>query len=273
MELFKSCETDSLINFFSKTDAVPPGEGRVRAAVQGLCGSGLQCGPLPVPQPVPGHRHQGDVPAHRGRRLQVQQLPGGDRRGNTKDVEKPIGFDAIMRVRTSSGFRATDFFGGVYMNNTTDVELAAMDCDHAITVELKHDDTLSEETGAFMQGALLYTTVGGQRRLRVHNLSLNCSSQLMELFKSCETDSLINFFSKTDCRTYATAPPGVTLFGADRLRWLWTWELLRFTDCVSWWRNGERRRLLKIQPHLGSSPGTAEGSHTSWRRPNKWRLD
>uniref|UniRef100_A0A8C5CCI4 Uncharacterized protein n=1 Tax=Gadus morhua TaxID=8049 RepID=A0A8C5CCI4_GADMO len=110
-----------------------------------------------------------------------------------KDVEKPIGFDAIMRVRTSTGFRATDFFGGVYMNNTTDVELAAVDCDHAITVELKHDDTLSEETGC----ALLYTTAGGQRRLRVHNLSLNCSSQLMELFKSCETDSLINFFSKT----------------------------------------------------------------------------
>ncbi|XP_030193440.1 uncharacterized protein LOC115529099 isoform X2 [Gadus morhua] len=81
-ELFKSCETDSLINFFSKTDVVPPGEGRVRAAVQGLCGS-VPCGPLPVPQPVPGHRHQGDVPAHRGRRLQVQQLPGGDRRGNT----------------------------------------------------------------------------------------------------------------------------------------------------------------------------------------------
>ncbi|CAL8324057.1 unnamed protein product [Boreogadus saida] len=107
------------------------------------------------------------------------------------------------RVRNGSdrkGFRATDFFGGVYMNNTTDVELAAVDCDHAISVELQHDDTLSEETGAFMQCALLYTTVGGQRRLRVHNLSLNCSSQLMELFKSCETDSLINFFAKTGSR-------------------------------------------------------------------------
>ncbi|XP_056432110.1 protein transport protein Sec24D-like [Gadus chalcogrammus] len=173
------------------------------------------CSPASTWTSPPG----GCARAHRG--AVYKQLPGGDRRGNTKDVEKPIGFDAIMRVCTSSGFRATDFFGGVYMNNTTDVELAAMDCDHAITVELKHDDTLSEETGAFMQGALLYTTVGGQRRLRVHNLSLNCSSQLMELFKSCETDSLINFFSKTDCRTYATAPPGVAEFGADRLRWTW----------------------------------------------------
>uniref|UniRef100_A0A7N6FA84 SEC24 homolog D, COPII coat complex component n=1 Tax=Anabas testudineus TaxID=64144 RepID=A0A7N6FA84_ANATE len=67
----------------------------------------------------------------------------------------------------------------------------------AVTVEYKHDDTLNEETGAFIQCALLYTTVNGQRRLRIHNLSLNCSSQLLELYKSCETDSLINFFAKS----------------------------------------------------------------------------
>ncbi|CAL8236153.1 unnamed protein product [Boreogadus saida] len=54
--------------------------------------------------------------------------------------------------------------------------------------------------------ALLYTTVGGQRRLPVHNLSLNCSSQLMELFKSCETDSLINFFAKTAYRAILKQP-------------------------------------------------------------------
>lgn len=37
------------------------------------------------------------------------------------------------------------------MNNTTDVELAGLDCDKAVTVEFKHDDKLSEETGALMQ--------------------------------------------------------------------------------------------------------------------------
>ncbi|CAL8283191.1 unnamed protein product [Boreogadus saida] len=149
----------------------------------------------------------GDVPAHTGGAV-YKWRPTGEHflRDLKMDVEKPIGFDAIMRVRTSTGFRATDFFGGVYMNNTTDVELAAVDCDHAISVELKHDDTLSEETGAFMQCALLYTTVGGQRRLRVHNLSLNCSSQLMELFKSCETDSLSNFFAKTAYRAILKQP-------------------------------------------------------------------
>ncbi|XP_078399367.1 protein transport protein Sec24D [Cetorhinus maximus] len=123
-----------------------------------------------------------------------------------KDVQKPIGFDAIMRVRTNTGFRATDFLGSMYMNNTTDVEVAAIDCDKAITVEFKHDDKLNEENGALIQCALLYTNVAGHRRLRIHNLTLNCSSQHADLYKSCETDALINFFAKSAYRAILNQP-------------------------------------------------------------------
>lgn len=48
-----------------------------------------------------------------------------------------------------------------------------------------------------LQCALLYTNVAGQRRLRIHNLALNCSSQHNDLYKSCETDALINFLAKS----------------------------------------------------------------------------
>ncbi|XP_006112671.2 protein transport protein Sec24D [Pelodiscus sinensis] len=123
-----------------------------------------------------------------------------------KDIEKRTGFDAIMRVRTSTGFRATDFFGAIYMNNTTDVEMAAIDCDKAITVEFKHDDKLNEDTGALIQFAVLYTSISGQRRLRVHNIGLNCSSQLADLYKSCETDALINFFAKSAFKAILSQP-------------------------------------------------------------------
>uniref|UniRef100_A0A3Q3L240 SEC24 homolog D, COPII coat complex component n=1 Tax=Mastacembelus armatus TaxID=205130 RepID=A0A3Q3L240_9TELE len=153
-----------------------------------------------------------DVPSHTGgsiykyNNFQVETDGEHFLRDLRKDVQKSVGFDAIMRVRTSTGFRATDFFGAVHMNNTTDIEMAAVDCDKAVTVELKHDDTLSEETGAHMQCALLYTTLSGQRRLRIHNLSLNCSSQLLELYKSCETDSLVNFFAKSAYRAILNQP-------------------------------------------------------------------
>ncbi|KAK5848438.1 hypothetical protein PBY51_006052 [Eleginops maclovinus] len=153
-----------------------------------------------------------DVPSHTGgsvykySNFQVETDGEHFLRDLRKDVQKSIGFDAIMRVRTSTGFRATEFFGAIHMNNTTDIEMAAVDCDKALTVEFKHDDTLSEEAGALMQCALLYTTVNGQRRLRIHNLSLNCSLQLSELYKSCETDSLINFFAKSACRAILNQP-------------------------------------------------------------------
>lgn len=123
-----------------------------------------------------------------------------------RDVQKEVGFDAVMRVRTSTGIRATDFFGAFYMSNTTDVEMASLDCDKTITVEFKHDDKLSEDSGALLQCALLYTSCAGQRRLRIHNLSLNCCTQLADLYRNCETDTLINYLAKYAYRGVLSSP-------------------------------------------------------------------
>ncbi|NXP08470.1 SC24C protein, partial [Thinocorus orbignyianus] len=123
-----------------------------------------------------------------------------------RDVQKDVGFDAVMRVRTSTGIRATDFFGAFYMSNTTDVEMAGLDCDKTITVEFKHDDKLNEDSGALLQCALLYTSCAGQRRLRIHNLSLNCCTQLADLYRNCETDTLINYLAKYAYRGVLSSP-------------------------------------------------------------------
>ncbi|CAD7675689.1 unnamed protein product [Nyctereutes procyonoides] len=157
-----------------------------------------------------------------------------------RDVQKVVGFDAVMRVRTStgqswleksrlgakpgreasgiydicspdpihvvSGIRAVDFFGAFYMSNTTDVELAGLDGDKTVTVEFKHDDRLNEESGALLQCALLYTSCAGQRRLRIHNLALNCCTQLADLYRNCETDTLINYMAKFAYRGVLNSP-------------------------------------------------------------------
>ncbi|XP_037352875.1 protein transport protein Sec24C isoform X1 [Talpa occidentalis] len=122
------------------------------------------------------------------------------------DVQKVVGFDAVMRVRTSTGIRAVDFFGAFYMSNTTDVELAGLDGDKTVTVEFKHDDRLNEESGALLQCALLYTSCAGQRRLRIHNLALNCCTQLADLYRNCETDTLINYMAKFAYRGVLNSP-------------------------------------------------------------------
>ncbi|GLV32062.1 Secretory 24CD [Carabus blaptoides fortunei] len=112
------------------------------------------------------------------------------------DISRPVVFDSIMRVRTSTGVRPTEFFGHFYMSNTTDMEIAAMDCDKAVAIEIKHDDKLTEEEGVYIQVALLFTSCSGQRRLRILNLSLKTCSQMADLYRSCELDTIVNFFSK-----------------------------------------------------------------------------
>ena len=68
-----------------------------------------------------------------------------------RNVQNQSAFDAILRVRTSTGIRPVDFYGNFYMSNTTDVEMAAINSDDALNVEIKHDDKLSEGDGAYVQ--------------------------------------------------------------------------------------------------------------------------
>nr|XP_003707701.1 PREDICTED: protein transport protein Sec24C [Megachile rotundata] len=112
------------------------------------------------------------------------------------NISRPIAFDAIMRVRTSTGVRATDFYGHFFMSNTTDMKLASIDCNKAIAVEIKHDDKLTDDEGVYIQAALLYTSCAGIRRLRIINFSLQTSSQMAELYRACDLDAIINYLSK-----------------------------------------------------------------------------
>lgn len=127
-----------------------------------------------------------------------------------RDVEKPIAFDAVLRVRTSTGIRPTDFTGSFFMSNTTDVELASVNCDKSIAIEIKYDDKLAEEDGICVQCAVLYTSCSGQRRLRVHNLALNACVQMAELFRNCELDTILNVFLKEAVRKVTEDSPKQT---------------------------------------------------------------
>uniref|UniRef100_A0A674DP36 SEC24 homolog D, COPII coat complex component n=1 Tax=Salmo trutta TaxID=8032 RepID=A0A674DP36_SALTR len=206
----KNRDDKKLINTEKEKTLFQPQKGVYEQLSQDCVSQGCSVDLFLFPSQYVDLATMGDVPTHTGGSIFKYsnfQMDGQHFLSELrKDVKKAIGFDAIMRVRTSTGFRATNFFGAIHMNNTTDVEMAAVDCDKAVTVEFKHDDKLSEETGALMQCALLYTTVSGQRRLRIHNLSLNCSAQLSELYKSCETDALINFFAKSAYRAMLNQP-------------------------------------------------------------------
>ena len=125
------------------------------------------------------------------------------------NLSRPVVFDAIMRVRTSTGVRPVEFYGSFFMANTTDTELASINSDMAVACklstfmafrsafypilyfpffpgEIKYDDKITEEDGVYIQAAILFTSCSGQRRLRVINLSLNTGSSMAEMYRNCK---------------------------------------------------------------------------------------
>eukprot|EP00898_Chlorokybus_atmophyticus_P000326 jgi/Chlat1/1294/Chrsp118S01733 len=105
------------------------------------------------------------------------------------NVVRPQGFEAIMRVRCSSGLSVVEYMGNYCKRNAIDVDLPAVDCDKTFTVTFKHDDKLSEHQEVCLQCALLYTTIEGERRIRIHTLSLPATSVLANCFRGADLDA------------------------------------------------------------------------------------
>ncbi|KAK9138927.1 hypothetical protein Sjap_009521 [Stephania japonica] len=105
------------------------------------------------------------------------------------NITRPQGFEAVMRVRCSQGLQVQEYYGSFCKRIPTDVDLPAIDCDKTIMVTFKHDDKFQEGAECAFQCALLYTTVYGQRRIRVTTLSLSCTAILSNLFRSADLDT------------------------------------------------------------------------------------
>ncbi|KAL6545603.1 Protein transport protein Sec24B [Orobanche gracilis] len=122
------------------------------------------------------------------------------------NVTRPQGFEAVMRVRCSQGIQVQDYSGNFCRRIPTDVDLPAIDCDKTIMVTLKHDDKLQEGSECSFQCALLYTTVYGQRRIRVSTLSLSCTNMLTNLFRVADIDTQFACILKQAAGEIPSAP-------------------------------------------------------------------
>nr|CAB3489788.1 unnamed protein product [Digitaria exilis] len=122
------------------------------------------------------------------------------------NISRPQGFEAVMRVRCSQGLQVQDYFGNFCKRVPTDIDLPAIDSDKTVMVTFKHDDKLQENTECGFQCALLYTTVYGQRRIRVINLSLSCTSLLSSLFRYADLETQFASFLKQAANGIPASP-------------------------------------------------------------------
>jgi protein transport protein SEC24 len=57
------------------------------------------------------------------------------------------------------------------------------------------------------QVAVLFTSPGGQRRLRIHNLALSVCNQMADLYRSCDLDTVMNLLMKQSVTKLTESSP------------------------------------------------------------------
>ena len=117
-------------------------------------------------------------------------------------------FDCLARVRCNSGLQVKKHYGRFHSaSNGHDLNFGTLSSDQSFAALLEYDGKLSEKDRASFQVAFLYTDAfSGQRRIRVLNMALPCTSNIQTVFRMSELDSIIAFYLKKNISQILEAP-------------------------------------------------------------------
>ena len=102
----------------------------------------------------------------------------------------------------SSGLRVSAQYGNFYQRSATDLEFGTLDADKAISVSLTHSRALDVQQYACLQCAVLYTSLSGQRRVRICNLALQVVALAGSVFRFADMDTAVSHLTKEgECYT------------------------------------------------------------------------
>jgi protein transport protein SEC24 len=116
-----------------------------------------------------------------------------------RSITREKGFDALMRVRCSTGLSVTKYSGPFSALGTDNVDLPGIDADTTFFVEFKHDADLEKTTVAYFQVAILYTSSVGERLIRVHTIRLPIANTVPAMFRSADMDAHLSGISRLAC--------------------------------------------------------------------------
>eukprot|EP01060_Flectonema_neradi_P034244 TRINITY_DN594_c2_g1_i1.p1 TRINITY_DN594_c2_g1~~TRINITY_DN594_c2_g1_i1.p1 ORF type:complete len:1430 (+),score=335.31 TRINITY_DN594_c2_g1_i1:1-4290(+) len=115
-----------------------------------------------------------------------------------RNLTRECGYASMFIVRTSPGIRVKSYTGHMFQSHPSVVDMAGVDCDKTLTVELEHESRINEKqvTNSYLQAALLYTRRDGKRRIRVHTLRVQVATAIAQVFKFSDLDATLALTAK-----------------------------------------------------------------------------
>ncbi|XP_068166997.1 protein transport protein Sec24C [Antennarius striatus] len=114
-----------------------------------------------------------------------------------RTVEMDVGYKAELKIFVSKDMRVSSSYG-LFLPGPSprQVAMASLDRFTTLAVELAHIRSLDETRGVAVQAVLSYSTQTGDRRTRVHSLTLRCSRRLQDTFRQYQAQTLLTFYCK-----------------------------------------------------------------------------
>ena len=119
-------------------------------------------------------------------------------------LSRPLGLEAVLRVRASNGIKMTAFHGNFFLRSTDLLSLPNVNPDNSYAIELSIVETLVNPVVCF-QTALLHTSSSGERRIRVLTLSIPVTTSMSEVFANADQVAIAALLGKKAVERSLTA--------------------------------------------------------------------
>nr|XP_046241591.1 protein transport protein Sec24C isoform X2 [Scatophagus argus] len=114
-----------------------------------------------------------------------------------RTVETDTGYKAELRIFVSKDLRVSGSYGLFIPGpDPSQITMATLDQFTTLAVELTHTRALDETRGVAIQAVLSYSSQTGDRKTRVHTLTLRCSHHLQDTFRQYQAQTLLTFYCK-----------------------------------------------------------------------------
>ncbi|XP_022523251.2 protein transport protein Sec24C isoform X1 [Astyanax mexicanus] len=114
-----------------------------------------------------------------------------------RTVNTDTAYKAQLRVFISKELSVSGCYGSFLADpNSRCVAMAALDWRTALAFEFTHSKSLDEMRGVAIQAVLSYSSSTGERKTRVHTVTLASSQNLLDTFRTSQAETLLTFYCK-----------------------------------------------------------------------------
>jgi len=112
-----------------------------------------------------------------------------------------MGWEAVMRVRVSRGWKITKFYGHLFIRGQDLLVVPNCHADQTFAVTIDMEENMTPEPVLCIQSALLYTNCEGERRIRVHTWAAPTTQNFTDIINSVDVQASCALLSNVALET------------------------------------------------------------------------